>query len=235
MHKQRIVVIGGSSGMGLAAAILMGKLGYEVVIASRSKEKLGSAIKAVGSGEAHVLDVCDEDAVNAFFSSLAPFHHLVVSAADFVMGPFLELSVKEARRFFDSKFWGQYVVAKYGAKKIQKGGSITFFSGIASQKPVPNLAVASSINAAIEGLTRALAFELAPIRVNAISPGTISTPVWNSVPEKERLAYFKEVSQKLPAGRIGQPEDIAEAVRFLVECGYVTGEVIYCDGGDRLI
>ena len=233
--KQRIVIIGGSSGMGLASATFMGKLGYEIVIASRSKEKLDHAIKTIGKGEAKILDTSKESHVIDFFSSIEPFHHLVISAADFIMGPFLELSMQEAKRFFDSKFWGQYCVAKYGAKKILKGGSITFFSGVAGQKPVSNLSVASAINGAIESLTRALALELAPIRVNAIAPGIVATPVWDSMPEKERFAYFQKAGQKLPCGRIGQPEDIAQIVRFLIECGYATGDVIFCDGGDRLI
>ncbi len=232
--NKKVVIIGGSSGMGLAAAVQMSQLGYEVVIASRSKEKLDQAIKTIGKGESHVLDILEEGDVIRFFSHLGPFDHLVISAADFIMGPFLELSIQEARRFFDSKFWGQYCVAKYGAPKIRKGGSITFFSGIASQRPPLNLAAASSINGAIESLTRALALELAPLRVNAIAPGTVATPIWDSVPEKERLARFKSVGEKLLVGRVGQPEDIAEVVRFLIECGYMTGQVIYCDGGQSL-
>lgn len=235
MKQQKILVIGGSSGIGLATAKVMADLGYEILIASRSKEKLDKAIHTIGQGKGLVLDISKEDSIIEFFSSLESFHHLVISAADFITGPFLELSLQEARRFFDSKFWGQYCAAKYGAKKIQKGGSITFFSGVASQKPAPQLTVASAINGAIESLTRALAVELAPIRVNAIAPGTIHTPVWDTVSEKERSAYFQAASQKLPARRIGQPEDIAQAVRFLIECGYITGDVIYCDGGDRLV
>ncbi len=151
------------------------------------------------------------------------------------MGPFLKMSTNDAKHFFDSKFWGQYLAAKIGAPHIRKGGSITFFCGVAGQKPFMNFAAGSAINAAIEGLTRALALELSPIRVNAISPGTVVTPVWDSVLEKERIAEFEETAKRLPAKRVGQPEDIAEAVRYLIQCGYATGSIVYVDGGTRIV
>ena len=98
-----------------------------------------------------------------------------------------------------------------------------------------HFAAGSAINAAIEGLTRALALELAPLRVNAIAPGTVVTPVWNSVPEKERLAEFERTAERLPVKKVGQPEDIAQAVRFLIECGYATGSIVYVDGGSLIL
>ncbi len=235
MQPQTIVIIGGSSGIGLATASFLGRLGYDILIASRSQEKLDKAIEHIGKGKTYVLDASSEAAVQEFFSNLPPFHHLVLSAADFVSGPFLELNTQDARRFFDSKFWTQYMAAKYGARKIEKNGSITFFSGILGQRPALNLSIAASINAAIEGLTRSLALELAPLRVNAIAPGTIQTPVWNTIPPSDRIAHFEQVSQTLPVRKIGQPEEIAQAVRFLIECGYVTGEVLHCDGGALLV
>lgn len=221
--------------MGLATAALMRKEGYEITIASRSKEKLEAAVKIIGEAKSCVLDVTSETEIQDFFNSHPVFDHLVISAADFVMGPFLDLSVKDARKFFDSKFWGQYCVAKYAAPKMQKKGSITFFSGIAGQKPFLNMAVASAINAAIEGLTRTLALELSPLRVNAIAPGTVATAIWNGVAEKEKSAFFQKISETLPARRVGQPEDIAQVVKFLIACEYMTGEVISCDGGASLL
>lgn len=235
MSQKRVIIIGGSSGIGLASALLLKEKGYEVAIAGRFKEKLESAKAQLGKAETYILDVTKEKEVSHFFSAIKPFHHLVISAAGFTMGPFLEMELSEAKSFFDSKFWGQYMAAKYGAKKIEKGGSITFFSGILGQKPSIGLSVASAINGAVESLTRALALELAPVRVNAISPGTIETPVWDIMPEKDKLSYFRETGQKLPAGRVGKPKDIAQAVLFLIECGYVTGDVLCCDGGKRFI
>lgn len=231
----KTVVIGGSSGMGLATAKLLHSLGHKIVIASRSKEKLDKAVKIIGQAESYELDVTKEKDLIQFFDSLGPFDHLVTSAASFVMGPFLKMPTNEAKHFFDSKFWGQYLAAKTGAPHIRKGGSITFFCGVAGQKPFMNFAAGSAINAALEGLTRALALELSPIRVNAISPGTVVTPVWDDVPEKERLSEFAETAKRLPLKRVGQPEDIAEAVRYLIQCGYATGSIVYVDGGSRLI
>ena len=221
--------------MGLAAAKLLYSLGHEIVIAGRSEEKLQAAVKNIGKAEMRVLDITKEHEIAQFFDSVGDFDHLVTSAADFIMGPFLTMTLHDAKRFFDSKFWGQYLAAKLGAPHIRKGGSITFFCGIAGQKPFPHFAAGSAINAAIEGLTRALALELAPLRVNAIAPGTVVTPVWNTVPEKERIEEFKRTAERLPVKKVGQPEDIAQAVRFLIERNYATGSIVYVDGGSLIL
>ncbi len=231
----RTVLIGASSGMGLATAKMLHSLGHDIVIASRSQDKLQEAKKVIGKVESYVLDVTKEKDIAQFFDSVGSFDHLVTSAAIFVMGPFLKLPLEEAKRFFDSKFWGQYLAAKHGAPHIRKGGSITFFCGVAGQKPFMNFAAGSAINAALEGLTRALALELAPIRVNAVSPGTVVTPVWDVVPEQERLKEFEETANRLPAKKVGQPEDIAQAVAYLIQCSYATGSIVYVDGGARII
>jgi NAD(P)-dependent dehydrogenase (short-subunit alcohol dehydrogenase family) len=233
--KTRTVIIGGSSGMGLAIAQKLYSLGHEIVIASRSKDNLQKAAHTIGKAETYVLDVTKEEELAQFFNSIGAFDHLVTSAANFTMGPFLKMPTREAKQFFDSKFWGQYLAAKHGAPHIRKGGSITFFCGVAGQKPFPHFSVGSSINAALEGLTRALALELSPLRVNAISPGTVVTPVWDMVPEQERLREFEEAAKRLPAKRVGQPEDIAEAAVYLIQCKYATGSIVYVDGGSRII
>lgn len=231
----KTVIIGGSSGMGLATAKLLHSLGHKIVIASRSRTKLEKAAKEIGQVDSYVLDVTNEGEIINFFSSIGHFDHLVVTSASFVVGPFLSMPTSEAKSFFDSKFWGQYLAAKTGAPYINKGGSITFFCGVAGHRPFMHFAVGSAINAAIEGLTRALALELSPIRVNAISPGTVATPVWDCVPAKEREQEFKATAQKLPVKKIGQPEDIAQAVKYLIHCGFATGSIVYVDGGARLI
>ncbi len=235
MKGQKIVVVGGSSGLGLAIAQATAKLGAEVIIAGRSKAKLEKARQTIGPAEIRILDVTKETELAQGFSSIGPFDHLVTTAADFIMGPFTIMETREAKRFFDSKFWGQYCAAKYAVPHMRKGGSITFFCGFRSQRPMMHFSAGAAINAAIEGLTRALALELAPLRVNAISPGNIITPVWDVVPEKERMAQFQEEARKLPVRRIGQPEDIAQAALFLMQCGFTTGSVVHVDGGIRLI
>ena len=231
----KIVIIGGSSGMGLSIAKMLYEQNHEVIIASRSKEKLINATQEIGSIQSYVLDATSEKELASFFKEVGYIDHLIITAAGFVMGPFLTMPTNQAKEFFESKFWSQYLAAKYGAPYLHKGGSITFFCGVAGQKPFLHLASASAINAAIEGLTRALALELAPIRVNAISPGTVSTPVWDSIPEKERLKEFERTAEELPVKKIGKPEDIAKAVRYLIDCDFATGSIVYIDGGARLI
>jgi NAD(P)-dependent dehydrogenase (short-subunit alcohol dehydrogenase family) len=98
-----------------------------------------------------------------------------------------------------------------------------------------NFSAGSAINAALEGLTRALALELSPIRVNAICPGTVVTPVWDVLSKQQRLKEFEETAERLPAKRVGQPEDIAQAVSYLIQCGFATGSIVYVDGGARII
>jgi NAD(P)-dependent dehydrogenase (short-subunit alcohol dehydrogenase family) len=234
-QKVRTVVIGGSSGIGLASAQKLLSLGHELVIASRSQKKLAEAVKILGKTESFILDVTKEKELIQFFNNIGSFDHLVTTAADFVMGPFLKMPLDEAKQFFDSKFWGQYSAAKYGAPHIRKGGSITLFCGSAAHRPFANFSIGSAINAAIEGLTRALALELSPLRVNAISPGTIVTPVWDVVPAAARSKEFEQTAKKLPVKRVGQPGDIAEAVAFLIQCGYASGSVVYVDGGGRIV
>src|SRR5690349_18376234 len=145
MTKLKTVVIGGSSGVGLATAKMLHSLGHDVVIASRSQDKLEKAKKLIGKAEAHVLDVTKEKEMIRLFESIGSFDHLVTSAADFIMGPFLKLPLDEAKRFFDSKFWGQYLAAKHGAPHMREGGSITFFCGLAGQRPFMNFSAGSAI------------------------------------------------------------------------------------------
>lgn len=232
---QKAVVLGGSSGMGLATAQKLCELGHEVVIGGRSQAKLESAKQLTGAVAAHRVDITQEAETVRFFETVGSFDHLVITAANFVMGSLLELPLEEAKRFFDGKFWGQYLAAKHGAPHIRKGGSITFFCGVAGHRPFPGFSVGSAINAGIEGLTRALALELSPIRVNAVAPGTVVTPVWDVLPEAERVKEFEETAARLPVKRVGHPKDIAQAVVYLIECGYATGSIVYVDGGARIV
>lgn len=233
IENKRILVVGGSSGMGLATVENLASAGAHVVVASRSPEKLDRVQQMIAKSiETHVLDVTSEPEVAKFFEERGRFDHLVITASGAVVGPFLELGVTAARDFFESKFWGAYRVAHYGAPHLAKDGSITFFSGAASQRGTPGLAAGSAINAALEALGRTLAVELAPIRVNTVAPGLIATPVWNELMgEEQRQAFFKDAAAKLPLRRIGTAEEVAHSVRYLIENTYTTGTVLFPEGG----
>ena len=236
MKNQRIVIIGGSSGIGLETAKLFVEGGAQVIIGSRSKQKLSEAKMELGEKvKAYAVDMTDEESVKAFFDQIGPFDHLVLTAAQGAGGMFLDLPVPAAQSAFESKFWGQYRAAKYGAAFIREGGTITFFSGALSQKPLPGRSTQSAINSAVESLARALAIELSPVRVNTISPGTVDTPAYGHMDEKERQDYYEQIASRLPAKNIGRPRDIAEAVKFVVTNRFMTGSTIEINGGHPLV
>lgn len=173
LEGKKVVITGGSSGIGLATAQSATVQGAEVIIASRSSHKLAHAKSLLNQVQTVVLDVRKEMEMKHFFEHVGPFDHLVTTAADAGSGSlFLQHETNSARDLFEGKFWGQYVVLKYAASKLREGSSITLFSGWISRKPM----IGYSTLAAIESLTRVLALELAPICVNAIAPGVINTP-----------------------------------------------------------
>jgi NAD(P)-dependent dehydrogenase (short-subunit alcohol dehydrogenase family) len=238
LENKKLIFIGGSSGIGLASAKAAVAVGAHAVIASRSESKLKDAETEIGRTAppggnilTYALDVTREQDLQRFFDWVGPFDHLVTTAADVTMGPFLDTESPAARASFDSKFWGQYLAARYGAPKIRAGGSITFFAGVASRRPIPGFSCIAAINGAIEALARSLALELAPIRVNVVSPGPVATPVYEFMPESQRKAYFDSLASRLPVRRAGTAEDLAEAVLFLIQNDYSTGAVFVVDGG----
>ena len=191
LKEKKAVVIGGSSGIGLAIAKALVNSGAHVVIASRSSTKLDEAQRTIGvNTAAYQLDVTQEEKVQQFFEDIGFFDHLVCTAVIGINAPFLEMDTADARTVFKTKFWGQYYAARYGAPMIRPGGSITLFSGIASQKPVEGLTAIAAANGAIEALCRSLAVELGPIRVNTVSPAVIDTPQYDRMPDEKRKKYL---------------------------------------------
>jgi NAD(P)-dependent dehydrogenase (short-subunit alcohol dehydrogenase family) len=229
LKHARVLVIGGSSGIGLATAAAAAEAGAAVTIASRSQTKLESAVNTLGNARAVALDTGDVAAVERFFADEAPWDHIVISAAQTPSGPVRSLSLADAKIAMESKFWGAYRVAR--AAKIREGGSLTFVSGFLSVRPSANSVLQGAINAALEALARGLALELAPVRVNAVSPGLVATPLWSGMPNDKREAMLASAAQRLPAGRVGHPEDIANAVMFLVTTPFATGSTVRVDGG----
>ncbi len=235
LKNKKVVIIGGSSGIGLESAKQLVAQGAEVIIASRSEEKLRIAKEQLGvRATTFTLDTTQEQQVQSFFEKIGQFDHLVISAAETSGGSFLQTDTAQARQLFENKFWGQYYAAKYGASKISPNGSITLFSGVVAYKSMVGSAMLGAVNAAVSNLGQTLALELAPIRVNIVSPGIIDTPSRSKMPEEARNNFYATVENKLPVKRIGRAEDVAQSVLYLLQNSFVTGTVLHVEGGHIL-
>jgi NAD(P)-dependent dehydrogenase (short-subunit alcohol dehydrogenase family) len=232
LEGQRAVVFGGASGAGLASAKLLAARGADVVIAGRRAARLESEGHDFRFS-AHEVDGKDVDAVERLFADLGGFDHLVITAGQTNRGgSFVEqITDKTFRDTFDGKFWVQVSAAHAGARRIRRGGSITFFSGGASRRAMRGMANIAAVNGALDAIVPTLALELAPTRVNSVSPGTLRTSYWTGLADEEQKKVFDHVAAGLPAGRVGTAEDIANAVLYLVTTSFVTGTVLAVDGG----
>ena len=230
---QRVIIVGGTSGIGLAVARAVGEAGGEPFVASRSAEKVRDVVARLGGrtgGEA--LDVTDEAAVGRFFAAREEFDHLVLSVGEVIsVAPFLETTTADARRVFDVKFWGQYLCARHGAPHLRPGGSITLTSGVSSHRPAGGDSTLASVDGALESLCRALAHELAPVRVNAVSPGLVVSDTWGGLGEEARAELYRGSGQRLPVRFVARPEDVARTYLHLLTSAYTTGQVLTVDGG----
>lgn len=237
LKNKRIVVLGGSSGIGLATAQAAAKEGASIVIASSRKARIDQALAKLPAGaEGHALDLADEKSVQALFARVGGFDHLVFTAGETLqLGSLASTDVAAARSFFDLRYWGAYLAAKYGSGNLRSGGSIVFTSGLAGTRPHAGWALGASICSAMEGLTRALAVELAPIRVNVVCPGVVKSPLWAEMAEEDRAALYRQTAEKLPVGHVGETEEIAEAYLYLMRQTYGTGQVLIVDGGAALV
>ncbi|HET8842123.1 MAG TPA: SDR family oxidoreductase [Ktedonobacteraceae bacterium] len=235
-----IIVVGGSSGMGFEVARVALSRGAEVVMVGRSKIRLTQAVEQLaGTGYVRTaaLDVTREEEVSSLFESTGSFDHLFVSAAsNLTYQPLRELDLEAARKTIDAKLIAALLLAKYAARQIKEHGSMTFTAGIAAERPLPTGYLVGAVNGALFSLAYGLAVALAPVRVNALSPGWVDTPVWDtSALAANKPAMFAQMAQRLPAGRIGRPSDIGHAALFLMENEFTTGVVLPVDGGHRLI
>ena len=233
LTEQQIVVIGGSSGMGLATARAAAHEGAVVTVASSSRERVDAALAELpASCDGAVLDVRDESSITALFERVSEFDHLVFTAGDaFTPRRLTEMSLADTRAALDVRFWGAVDVIRFAAPRLRAGGSIALTTGTVGQRPAPGAALAAAGAGAAEGLVRGLAAELAPLRVNAVRAGAIRTPLWNPVPESQRDALFARLAQRTLAGSMGEPEEIAMAHLYLMRNRYVTGTVLTVDGG----
>jgi NAD(P)-dependent dehydrogenase (short-subunit alcohol dehydrogenase family) len=237
LQNKRVVILGGSSGIGLAVAEQVASQGAKIVIASSNAERVQNAVeKLEGNAQGHTLDLSDESAVENFFAKLGAFDHLVFTAGDSLhLHDLATTDLKQARRAFELRYWAALAAVKYGSKSIRKGGSIVLTTGIAGQRPHKGWVIAASVCGTIDALTRALALELAPIRVNAVSPGVVRTNLWQNMTAAERERLYESVGNSLPVGRVGEARDVAQAYLFLMQEEYSTGQTLVVDGGAVLV
>jgi NAD(P)-dependent dehydrogenase (short-subunit alcohol dehydrogenase family) len=232
---QRVVVIGGSSGIGEATARGFAAAGADVVITGRAKTRLDAAVGRTGhpirTGQ---FDATDAAAVSAFFSAEGPVDHLVLAASSSsgsgAGGPFADLEAGALRDAFEGKFFVYFNVLKAAAVRQ----SVTLITAGSARAAFPGTAGLAAVNGAIEAMVPPLAAELAPVRVNAVSPGVIDTPWWHAMPEEQRDTVFQGTAASVPVRRVGQAGDVAGAVLYLAGAGFVTGTVLECTGGATL-
>ena len=237
LEQQTVVVLGGSSGVGLEVVRRAAAAGARVIAVARDGKRLGAALEGVGGLVRGVaLDATDRSALAAFFAQVSTVDHLVLTLSGGEgAGPFDKLDLAALRRGFEAKFWPQLQAAQAGLSALRSGGSITFVTAVSARIARPGTAGLAAINGALEAMIGSLARELAPSRVNAVSPGVIDTEWWSRLPAAAKAEVFAEQTRTLPVGRVGRPEDVGHAVLFLVENGFVTGNIIECDGGLHLL
>jgi NAD(P)-dependent dehydrogenase (short-subunit alcohol dehydrogenase family) len=237
VQDQRVVVLGGTSGIGLATAQLAATQGATVIVASSNPDSVKRALEALpttASGEA--VDLTDAAAVTAFFGRLDPFDHLVYTAGEsLTLLPIASMDLRRARQAFQLRYFGALGAVSAAASKIRPGGSVVLTSGAAGDRPNPGWSVAASICGAMDSLVRALAVELAPLRINAVKPGVVRSPLWSDLSAEDQQTLYDETSRLLPVGRVGEVTDIAEAYLYLMNQGYATGTIVTADGGHALV
>jgi NAD(P)-dependent dehydrogenase (short-subunit alcohol dehydrogenase family) len=231
LQDQRVVILGGTSGIGLATAQLAATQGATVIVASSNPESVQRALATLpDSATGAAVDLTDSAAVATFFARLDPFDHLVFTAGEALT--LLEVStmdLAQARAAFELRYFGALGAVSVAVPKLRPGGSVVLTTGAAADRPGPGWSVAASICGAVDSLVRALALELAPLRVNAVKPGIVRTPLWRGALE------YDETARQLPVQRVGEPEDIAAAYAYLMNQPYATGSIITIDGGQTLI
>ncbi|PFH11733.1 NAD(P)-dependent dehydrogenase (short-subunit alcohol dehydrogenase family) [Collimonas sp. PA-H2] len=237
LQNKKVVILGGTSGIGLATARAALAHGATVVVSSSRQDKVTAAVAELGArADGQVADLNDAASVDQLFAKIGSFDHLVYTAGDSLqIGELACTDMNAVRAAFDVRVFGAIAAVKAAAPNIRRGGSIVLTSGIASARPQKGWTTGASICGAMEGFMRALAVELAPIRVNIVSPGFVRTPLWSNIPENEREAMYRRVGEQLLLGRVGEADDIAQTYLHLMNNAFATGQMIVVDGGGVLV
>lgn len=234
---KRVIILGGTSGIGLATAKAAAAEGAEVTVVSGNPERVATALGELPPGsKGHTVDLSSEAAIKTLFEQTGVIDHLVYTAGENLqLTAIATADLERAKAFFNIRYWGAFAAVKYAAPLIREGGSVNLTGGIAANRPGAGWSIGSSICAAMEGFTRAMAVELAPVRVNLVSPGVIQTNLWNSFSEADRTALYETVANSSLVKRSGAPEDVARAFLYLMTQPFGTGQTIIVDGGAVLV
>ncbi|MDL2401188.1 SDR family oxidoreductase [Rhizobium mayense] len=236
MSSQHVVIIGGSSGIGLASAAHLLEKGYRVTITGRDEAKLKAAAQSLTGEVATIaMDAANLTGLAKAFETIGPFDHLVLAlGGGNGGGPFASVDLTDVKKGFEQKTMAHFGCAQASLPYLSKEGSITFVSAVSAQAALPGTAGLGAVNAAIAALAPILAVELKPVRVNCVSPGVVDTPWWDFLGEEQKAPAFASLAARTPIGRIGRPEEIADAIGFLIGNSFTSGHTLICDGGIRL-
>ena len=235
MRDENVVVFGGSSGIGLATARRLVELGSVVTIVGRSEARLRDAQTVTPRLITAQTDCTDSSAVTDFFANAGPLDHVILSlAGGATLGPFSNVAEAGFRATFEGKFWPYVNVMRQALPRLEGSGSLTLVTGASAIAATPGAATLAAVNGALEGMIKTLAVELAPVRVNAISPGLTDTAAWQRIPDDIREQMYAKAAAETPAGRVGNADDVAQAIVAVMGNAFLTGVVLPCDGGKRL-
>lgn len=236
LANKTVVVLGGSAGIGLATAKAAADEGASVVIASSNRQRVDKALEQLPQGSrGYAVDLSKEENIKRFFEKTGQIDHLVYTAGEnLAVSTLDELDLGKSRQFFNLRYWSALAAVKYGSTKINQGGSITLTSGSGGVRPMEGWVIPATICTAMEGLTRALAVELAPLRVNCVMPGFVRTELWGNIPEANREAMFQSAAENLLVKHVASPDEIAQTYLYLIKQTYSTGQCVVVDGGGVL-
>jgi NAD(P)-dependent dehydrogenase (short-subunit alcohol dehydrogenase family) len=236
LHGQTVVVIGGSSGIGLETARRARAEGAEVILTARNPDRLQHAARELGALSTAAFDATDTDRLERFFQELpAPIDHVMVTAGGMYYAPLADFDFAEARRALDEHLWLTLHIARDAADKVRPGGTLLFMTGTVARRPGAGLAIAATVAAALPALTANLALELAPVRVNLIATGFVDTPLSASLLGDQLEARRAQLRATLPIGRVVGPADVASLAVHLMANTALTGATYDIDGGQQLV